>query len=296
MAISIVLIRRLGKLKSTLLKSGIQQENQPLYQVINQLLDAVIAFAEGDIDISAISGGGGGGGATTTITGGIPGIDGEAGADGEIGPPGQRGIDGAAGTTGAQGPIGPPGLQGEEGPEGDFFPIPGPIGAQGPTGSQGIQGLQGPPGFDGIDGIDGIDGTPGLQGIQGIQGIQGLVGPPGLDGYDAEDTVVIPGPPGADGTSGGGGFTFTDFTQDLGAADKSGTFDITGLSSLTADKNVLIVQTMQPISSKGDARDEFEMQAIILTGYVLNTTTIRALWNCDSVCVGTYAFAYAVSG
>lgn len=105
----------------------------------------------------------------------------------------------------------------------------------------------------------------------------------------------------ADGTwaappSGSGSYAYTKFTKDLGAGERSGTFDITGLSGLTADKVVNIVQTMEPISSKGDARDEFEMDAIVLTGYVLNTTTIRALWHAPSVVVGTYAFAYVISG
>lgn len=90
-------------------------------------------------------------------------------------------------------------------------------------------------------------------------------------------------------------FDYTDFLQDLGAGDRAGTFDITGLGGLTPDTNVNIIQTMQPIASKGNARDEFELQPIILTGYVLDANTIRVLWNCDSICVGEYAFAFAVS-
>ena len=39
----------------------------------------------------------------------------------------------------------------------------------------------------------------------------------------------------------GGGVTYTEVTQDLGVARSSGTFDITGLSGLTADKLVNIV-------------------------------------------------------
>jgi hypothetical protein len=93
-----------------------------------------------------------------------------------------------------------------------------------------------------------------------------------------------------------GGVTYTDFTTDLGVARRSGTFDITGLSGLTADKVVNIVQTAAAISSKGDARDEAEMDHIDVTGYVVDATTIRAYWNCSSgaVCVGTYAFAYFI--
>lgn len=258
MATSEQIIKRLGKLQSTLLTSGLQQSNQPLYQVISQLIDAIIASNEAVVSGSSGSGGTGATGAQGPM--GPPGIDGDSGSDGDIGPPGIRGIDGI---TGAQGPQGPPGLEGDIGPEGDFWPIPGP---QGPTGNTGATGPQGPIGLPGEDGIP-------------------------------EDPWIIPGPQGPAGSSGGGGgFTFTDFTKDLGAGNRAGTFDITGLSGLTPNKNVLIVQTMQPISSKGDARDEFELQPIILTGYVVDANTIRALWNCDSVCVGTYAFAYAVSG
>lgn len=89
---------------------------------------------------------------------------------------------------------------------------------------------------------------------------------------------------------------YTAFTKDLGHSRRSGTFDITGLSGLTADKTVIVVQTGAAISSKGNARDCPEMDLILLTGFVLNSTTIRVFWRCDSVVVGTYAFAYAISG
>lgn len=89
--------------------------------------------------------------------------------------------------------------------------------------------------------------------------------------------------------------TFNAFTKDLGAARRSGTFDITGLSGLTADKHVTVIQTAAPIASKGNARDEFEMDRIELTGYVVDANTIRVFWQAPSVVVGTYAFAYLVS-
>lgn len=92
------------------------------------------------------------------------------------------------------------------------------------------------------------------------------------------------------------GGSYTAFTKDLGAARSSGTFDITGLSGLTAEKVVSVVQTAAQISSKGNARDEAEMDQIQVTGYVVDTTTIRAYWQAPSVVVGTYAFAYQVSG
>ena len=87
---------------------------------------------------------------------------------------------------------------------------------------------------------------------------------------------------------------FTDFTKDLGVADRAGSFDITGLSGLTADKPVMVMQTAAAISSKGNARDEPEMDQIQVTGYVVDTTTIRCYWQAPAVVVGTYAFAYLV--
>lgn len=93
------------------------------------------------------------------------------------------------------------------------------------------------------------------------------------------------------------GFTLTEFTKDLGVARRSGTFDITGLSGLIADKLVSIIQTASKIASKGDARDESEMDMIVATGYVLDSTTIRAYWfsSNGSVVVGDYNFAYIIS-
>jgi hypothetical protein len=88
----------------------------------------------------------------------------------------------------------------------------------------------------------------------------------------------------------------TAVVKDLGVARRSGTFDITGLSGLTAEKVVVIVQTAAKVASKGDARDEFEIDGVQATGYVVDATTIRVYWWAPSVVVGDVAFAYAVSG
>jgi hypothetical protein len=53
------IIKRLSKLQSTLLTSGLSQSNQALYQVINQLIQAVI---DSNVGVVEITGGGGGGG------------------------------------------------------------------------------------------------------------------------------------------------------------------------------------------------------------------------------------------
>ena len=88
---------------------------------------------------------------------------------------------------------------------------------------------------------------------------------------------------------------FVDFTKDLGVSRRSGTFDLTGLSGLTVGKNATVVQTGQPIATKGNSTDEFEMDAIQLTGFVLNSTTLRIFWQAPSTVVGTYAFAYQLA-
>lgn len=88
--------------------------------------------------------------------------------------------------------------------------------------------------------------------------------------------------------------TFSEFTVDLGASRCSGTFDITGLSGLVTDKPVQVWQTAAKITTKGDARDEGEMDTIQATGYVVSATVIRVYWWSPSTVVGTYAFGYLV--
>lgn len=94
---------------------------------------------------------------------------------------------------------------------------------------------------------------------------------------------------------GGSGSGWSHFTQDLGTGRMGGTFDVTGLSGLTADQYVDVRQTARAIASKGNARDEAEMDQIEATGYVVDATTIRVYWNAPSFVVGTYAFAYLVN-
>lgn len=85
----------------------------------------------------------------------------------------------------------------------------------------------------------------------------------------------------------------TDFIQNVGSGT-SGHFTIGG-AGFTPGKDVLIVQTAQPIPSKGNARDELEMDAIILTGYVVDAATIQVYWRATGIVVGDYAFAYQIA-
>lgn len=59
MATTEQIVKRLGKLQSTLLTSGLQQTNQPLFQVINQLIQAIIDSAEDVVSVAAVASSGG---------------------------------------------------------------------------------------------------------------------------------------------------------------------------------------------------------------------------------------------
>lgn len=72
-----------------------------------------------------------------------------------------------------------------------------------------------------------------------------------------------------------------------------GSFDITGLSGLTASKPVLVQQAAGPYTNKGDKEDEAEMDVIRVTGYVFDATTIRCYWDSfPMMVVGNFKFVY----
>lgn len=264
----------------------------------------------------------GGGGSGAPGPPGPPGLDGADGAVGEPGPPGPAG---SAGPTGSQGPLGPAiFLTAEDGLDGE-------AGLPGPAGPTGAAGAQGPPGLPiflvGESAEDGLFGPPGGGAPTGVDYLVGTA-----DAALTNEIVVGPTPGGqlggtwaspdvrgiretftptlltfgiiSDGgylrrvgtsvTGGGvGEIIWNDFTVDLGAARSSGTFDV-ATSGRTADKDVIVIQTAKAIASKGNARDEAEMDQIQATGYVVDAATIRVYWNAPSVVVGTYAFAYAM--
>lgn len=205
----------LDRLKAQLLISNIQQENQALYQVINQLIDAVKRNSQGLDSVTTSLGGGGGSGPVTPINGTYLTVDHEAGL------PYSRQLRAGSGINIQNTPNGittihsalPFAIDGEQGEEG-FVGIPGM------RGLQGIQGIQGIPGTGGsgssvspmpfaIDGEPGEDGF-GIPGSRGIQGLTGNTGPAGssatgLVPFDAEEYIeplVIPGPRGLVGLTG----------------------------------------------------------------------------------------------
>lgn len=152
------------RLLSQLNQTQLSQKDNPLYQVIKQLIQRIKELE----NLTGIS-------TSTTIEQTIiqqfiNESDG-GGGDGEIGPPGIQGIKGDTGATGAIGPatLGPMGME-PDNPE-DPIPIPGPVG---PTGATGATGPMGPQAFlfmveDGIQGEEGIP-IPGRDGSAGISG------------------------------------------------------------------------------------------------------------------------------
>lgn len=142
----------LDRLKAQLLTSGLQQRDQPLYQVINQLI-GFLRDSINDIDGQLNPGGSGGGGVGSGLAGQSYLT---AGNDFSTLPNSRQLIAG----------------------NGIGFNNAGrllTISANLPTV---------------IDGIDGVDGAPGPQGIDGLQGIEGLIGPPGIDGLPSEEYEV----------------------------------------------------------------------------------------------------------
>jgi len=180
----------ISRLKAQLLTSGLSQKNQPLYQVINLLIDSLSDLAS---STAAVSGGGGGGGGgitgatylTTGVeTGSLPNsrqLIAGAGIQFNDAPSGRRVISTALpfGTDEGEG-------EGNDGPPGPQGPA-GPAGPVGPTGANAISI------FYAIDAEDGEDGLPGIPGPQGFSGVQGAVGAPGIpgtDGLDGEDSEL----------------------------------------------------------------------------------------------------------
>jgi hypothetical protein len=173
----------IARLKSQLLTSGLSQQNNALFQVINQLIDATSGVAAATTTI--MTGGSSGGGVTgatyltenpeTLLLPNSRQLIAGAGIQFNDSPSGRRVISSAVpflfDSGDGEGNDGPPGPQGPAG-------IPGPVG---PTGAASISF------FYGYDGEDGEDGLPGLNGPQGFTGLQGGIGPPGLPGIDGND-------------------------------------------------------------------------------------------------------------
>lgn len=231
---------------------------------------------------------------------GIPGatVPGRQGADGRAGMPGRQGIDGAPGATGAtgvSGVIGPPGRSVE--PERPRV-IPGQRGNDGATGADGTAGI-GTPGVPGrtIEPerpriIPGAAGAAGAAGATGAAGAAGAIGPPSRV-IEPERPRMIPGPAGAVGAVGPAGIAPTGVVAvtavNFGSTPRlSGSFDISGLSGLTANTRIQMFHAVDLAHP-----DESEEQ-ILVTGYALNSTTIRGYWKSESFFSGVRDIGYMI--
>ena len=103
------IIPQLDRLKAQLLTSGLQEKNQPLFQVINQLIDTMRqGINQLQTSITNITPSGGSGSSTiiSNAAGMMPIDFGQDGNDGLMGMPGPQGL------RGLTGPQGPPGMDG----------------------------------------------------------------------------------------------------------------------------------------------------------------------------------------
>lgn len=201
----------IDRLKSQLLKSGLQSKDQVLFQIINQLIDAVSSNTS---SLSSTLAGGGSGGAassaatyiTEDIEAGLPNsrqIIAGSGINIQHTPNGRTVIHSAIPLTDSSGG------EGEDGP-------PGPPGKDGKIGPQGSNAISQFYSFDGIDGED-APIMPGPQGISGSTGPAGLIGSQGIPGDDGNDGLdsLIPGPIGLQGQKGDSGFQLLPHELDL---------------------------------------------------------------------------------
>jgi len=94
---------------------------------------------------------------------------------------------------------------------------------------------------------------------------------------------------------GGGATTLTTVEKNLGTSPRrSGKFTITGLSGLTTNKPVSIMQAVGPYTGKGTLMDEAEMDGLTVSGVVTSATEITAYWNATTRVKGNFKFNYFV--
>lgn len=219
----------IDRLKSQLLTSGLSQRDQPLFQIINLLIDAA---RQSFTEINQVTGGGGGGGGgalgatylTTNVETGIL--------------PNSRQL------------IAGVGIQFNDSPGGRRV-----ISAVLPLVLDGENGKDGEPGPPGINGIPGSAGA---------QGLQGIPGPPGEDAEEPEYPYIIPGPQGPQGPAGGGGGSATIIETDVGSTPVwRGKFTITN-ALISSSSKIFIQQAPGPYTGKGTRADEAEMDPLFI--------------------------------
>jgi hypothetical protein len=87
----------------------------------------------------------------------------------------------------------------------------------------------------------------------------------------------------------------TTIEVDLGyPAKTSGSFTITGLSGLIANKQVVISQASGPYTAKSNNPDEAEMDSLALSGYVMDATSIKVFYISQFPVGGNFKFNYLI--
>lgn len=207
--------------------TGLQKENNRLYQVILNLIGN-LSTAEKAIGIVEDSSGGGSTVVNNTILQGLGTIfDGEDGMDG-IGTPGSQGN---------------PGIQGISGISGAAVFL------------------------TAADGEDGLDAIPGQQGIQGSTGNTGAIGPAiYLAAESGEDGEFIPGPKGDTGSSGTGGAIVQEVkTQDQSTATTfSAQIPLDATIPQNTEGTEILTVTITPTNSSHLLR--IDVSVLIVTG------------------------------
>jgi fibronectin-binding autotransporter adhesin len=110
------------------------------------------------------------------------------------------------------------------------------------------------------------------------------------------NVTLTPSPSGITISASGTGSTFIMNTVEVNVsstARSSGYFFITG-SSFTPNKAVLIQQANGPYTGKGTLDDETEMDMLIVSGKVLNGTTIKCFWLSQTAVKGNFKFNYRI--
>jgi hypothetical protein len=96
------------------------------------------------------------------------------------------------------------------------------------------------------------------------------------------------------GGGGGGSASFTNVEINIASIGRnSGSFTITG-TGLTTGKPVFIQQAVGPYTGKGTLADEAEMDQLLVTASVINSTTIRAYWTSHYPVRGNFKFNYLI--
>jgi hypothetical protein len=81
--------------------------------------------------------------------------------------------------------------------------------------------------------------------------------------------------------------------KDLGyPARSSGNFLIIGLSGLTTSDQIVVSQAAGLCTGKGD--DEIEMDALVCSGYTIDSTTIKVYYNSRFPIGGNFKFNYII--